>query len=161
VATDVTTTTTTTAAEVLFYHLERVSLEAVLPSLLERTLERGWRAVVQSGNEERLAALDMVLWTYSDASFLPHGTRRDGFAAEQPIYLTTSDDTPNGARVRFLVDGAAAAGFDGLLRAVYVFDGRDEEAVALAREEWRKAVSAGCAVTYWRQSEAGRWEKQT
>ena len=44
--------------EVLFYHLEHQPLERVLPMLLERTMERGWRAVVQVGSAERLEALD-------------------------------------------------------------------------------------------------------
>lgn len=149
------------AAEVLFYHLERQALEQVLPSLLEKTIERGWRAVVQSGSDERLEALDTALWTYSEESFLPHGMRKDGQPADQPIYLTTSDETPNGAKVRFLVDGAEASEFTGWVRIIYVFDGRDGEATALARQEWRKAKDAGCAVTYWRQNDGGRWEKKT
>lgn len=145
--------------EVVFYHLERQPLERVLPSLLEKTLERGWRAVVQSGSEERLAALDTALWTYTDESFLPHGTRKDGHAADQPIYLTTGEETPNGAGVRFLVDGAVAASFEGFSRFVYLFDGRDEEAKATARSQWQAAKTAGVSVTYWRQNDAGRWEK--
>jgi DNA polymerase-3 subunit chi len=148
------------AAEVLFYHLERAPLERVLPSLLERTLERGWRAVVQSGSEERLEALDLALWTYSDASFLPHGTARDGDPARQPIYLTTGDETPNGAGVRFLVDGAEMTGFKDFVRIVCIFDGQDGDATARARAQWKEARAAGCSVTYWRQSENGRWEKQ-
>ena len=148
-----------TKTEVLFYHLERQPLERVLPSLLEKTLERGWRAVVQSGSEERLEALDTALWTYSEESFLPHGTKKDGHAAEQPIYLTTGDDTPNGAGVRFLVEGAAAASFEGFTRIVYLFDGRDEEAKTQARADWQAAKAAGVGVTYWRQNDTGRWEK--
>lgn len=147
-------------AEVLFYHLERAPLERVLPSLLERTLERGWRAVVQAGSEERLEAIDLALWTYAEASFLPHGTSRDGNEANQPIFLTTSDVNPNGAGVRFLVDGAEAASFEAVSRLVYLFDGHDPEATAKARREWQKAKAAGCPVTYWRQAENGRWEKQ-
>ncbi len=147
-------------AEVLFYHLERATLESVLPSLLERTLERGWRAVVQSGSAERLEALDLSLWTYDDASFLPHGTARDGDPARQPVYLTVGDDTPNGAGVRFLVDGAETSVFEGFVRIVCIFDGRDADAVARARQQWQAARAAGSTVTYWRQSESGRWEKQ-
>lgn len=146
--------------DVLFYHLERQPLERVLPSLLERTLERGWRAVVQSGSEERLQALDLSLWTYRDDSFLPHGSVKDGRAADQPVFLTVGDDTPNGAGVRFLVDGAALCAFTDLERAVYLFDGNDPEAVQHARQEWKRAKEAGCAVTYWQQNEAGRWEKR-
>lgn len=146
--------------EVLFYHLERQPLDRVLPALIERTLERGWRAVVQSGNEERLDAIDTQLWTYREESFLPHGTRKDGNAALQPVYLTTGDDNPNEATVRFLIDGATAAEFASYARLVYLFDGHDETALALARTEWKRAKGAGCDVTYWQQSESGRWEKK-
>lgn len=152
--------TSTDTAEVLFYHLERQPLERVLPLLLERTLERGWRAVVQSGSAERLEALDLALWTYSDESFLPHGTARDGDPSLQPVYLTTGEETPNGAGVRFLVDGAEANGFEGFVRIVCLFDGRDQDATAKARAQWQAARAAGCAVTYWRQTDSGRWEKQ-
>ena len=44
--------------EVLFYHLQNMSLENVLPPLLEKSLERGWRVVVQSTSPERTDALD-------------------------------------------------------------------------------------------------------
>ena len=94
--------------EVLLYHLERQPHERVLPTLLERTLERGWRAVVQCGSEERLEAIDGSLWTYRDDSFLPHGTARDGPPARQPIFLTSGEDNPNGAQVHFLIEGATA-----------------------------------------------------
>ena len=146
--------------EVLFYHLEHQPLERVLPSLVEKTLERGWRAVVQAGSEERVEALDTLLWTYREESFLPHGTRRDGHMAVQPVYLTTGEDNPNGSQVRFLVDGAEASAIAGYARVVYLFDGRDGAAVAGARERWKSAKDAGCEVTYWQQSPAGRWEKK-
>ena len=91
--------------EVLFYHLQRQPLERVLPQLLERSVERGWRVVVQAGSEERVEALDAHLWTYRDDSFLPHGTAAAGEPAAQPILLTTAEHNPNGATVRFLLDG--------------------------------------------------------
>jgi DNA polymerase-3 subunit chi len=147
-------------SEVLFYHLERLPLERVLPDLLEKTLQRGWRAVVQAGGPERLEALDTALWTYSDDSFLPHGTAKDGHASEQPVFLTTEPVTPNGAGVRFLVDGAEAPDFETHARLVYLFDGNDSEATAQARQQWSAAKSAGCKVSYWRQSPEGRWENK-
>lgn len=147
-------------SEVLFYHLERQPLERVLPNLLERTLERGWRAVVQVGSAERLEALDTTLWTYREDSFLPHGRAGDPHPAEQPIYLTTGDETPNAAGVRFLVDGADMTSFDGYVRVVVLFDGNDEEALARARMQWKTVKAAGLAATYWQQTENGRWEKK-
>jgi DNA polymerase-3 subunit chi len=148
------------APEVLFYHLEQQTLEKVLPSLVEKTLERGWRAVVQAGSQERLAAIDLALWTYKDDSFLAHGSAKDGHAAEQPVYLTTTGETPNGAGVRFLVDGAEAEAFSGFVRLVYLFDGNDADAVTSARAQWTAAKGAGCPVTYWQQSAAGKWERK-
>ena len=105
--------------EVLFYQLDRRPLEAVLPQLLERTLERGWRACVQAGSEERVEALSSALWTWREEAFLPHGTARDGHGELQPIWLTAGDDNPNGASVRFLVDGAAIVTQRALLDTSY------------------------------------------
>jgi DNA polymerase-3 subunit chi len=146
--------------EVFFYHLERHSLERVLPSLLERTLERGWKAIVQVGSAERLGALDTYLWTYREDSFLPHGTVRDGPPDLQRVLLTTAEDNPSGAAIRFLVDGAMIGHFGGYLRVVVIFDGADRSAVEAARAQWKAARDEGCAVTYWQQTEAGRWEKR-
>ena len=146
--------------DVLFYHLEYQPLDRALPALVERTLQRGWRAVIQAGSDERVEALDTLLWTYTDDSFLPHGTKNDGRAAEQPVYLTTEDTNPNGAAVRFLVDGAEISSFSGYERVVFMFDGRDPAALEHARAQWKAAKAANCDVTYWQQSPEGRWVKK-
>src|SRR5215510_14483045 len=146
--------------EVLFYHLEDQALEGALPALIERTLARNWRAVIQASSEERVVALDTLLWTYREESFLPHGTRRDPNPDQQPVFLTSSEDNPNAASVRFLVDGADVVDVAPYARIVYLFDGRDASAVERAREQWRRVKAAGCDVTYWQQSPDGRWQKQ-
>ena len=129
--------------EVYFYHLEQRTLDDVLPTLLELSLKRGWRAAVQAASEERVAALDTLLWAYRDESFLPHGTARDGRASSHPIYLTAGDDNPNGAQIRFLVDGATLADASPYARVAYVFDGRDHDAVARARASLAGSQRAG------------------
>ena len=123
-------------------------------------MARGWRAVVQAGSKERLDAIDNLLWTYDDSSFLPHGTKRDGHAAHQPVFLTEEDGNPNAAHVRFLIEGAELVDADGYERLVYLFDGADAEALARARTAWKSVKASGETATYWRQSETGRWEKQ-
>ncbi len=147
--------------EVLFYHLERASLESVLPGLLEKTLERGWRAVVRCGSRETVARLDEVLWTYNDESFLPHSADA-GIAADQPVFLTDGTDIPNAANLLFLIDNAAAdmSAVKSFLRCVTIFDGGDDKAVAAARAFWKDVKAAGHDATYWKQSPQGRWEKQ-
>jgi DNA polymerase III subunit chi len=146
--------------EALFYHLELKPLDEVLPMLVEKTLERGWRAVIQAGSAERVEALDTLLWTYRDDSFLPHGVASTGQASDHPVVLTTADDNPNGATVRFCVDGCDITSFDGYARVVILFDGRDEAAVQRARGTWKRAIAAGTAATYWQQSADGRWERK-
>jgi DNA polymerase-3 subunit chi len=147
--------------EIYFYHLERQSLDAALPKLLELSLKRGWRAAVQAASEERVEALNTLLWAYRDESFLPHGTARDGRPSLQPIYLTAGDDNPNEAQVRFLVDGAILADASPYVRVAYIFDGRDQDAVARAREAWQDAKARGDAVSYFQQDEDGRWQQKT
>lgn len=146
-------------AEVLFYHLETRALEAVIPQLLEKTLERGWRAVVEVGSRERAEALDAHLWSYRDDSFLPHGMDGEDDAAQQPILLTNGNDNPNGASVRFFVDGAVPTATEGYQRVVYLFSGLDPDAVVEARGVW-KALREGNELTYWQQSADGRWVKK-
>lgn len=149
--------------EMLFYHLDRSPLERVLPGLLERCLERRWRAVVQVGSAERCAALDAHLWTYRDDAFLPHGaagesgTAKEGRADLQPIWLTTGSDNPNRAEVRFLTDGAEPGELSDHQRVVMLFDGNDAEAVERARSAWRAAKADGHAATYWQQDDRGKW----
>ncbi len=146
-------------AEILFYHLESQPLERVVPVLLEKTLERGWRAVVETASPERAEALDGLLWTYRDESFLPHGISGGPFDADQPVLITTSDANPNGAAVRFFVDRAVPKSGEGYERLVYLFSGHDPDAVAEAREAW-KALKPGNTVTYWQQDAGGRWTKR-
>ncbi|MCI5047871.1 MAG: DNA polymerase III subunit chi [Aquisalinus sp.] len=149
-------------AEVLFYHLERAKLETVLPGLLEKTLERGWRATVRAGQAEKLEALENLLWTYADESFLPHGSA--GESPDHPVWLTTQStlDDLEGRDLLFLVEGAEAAldEIDDLVRCISIFDGADEAALQKARSFWKVLKDTDHAPTYWRQSPQGKWEKQ-
>lgn len=147
--------------EVLFYHLQNLSLESVLPPLLEKSLTRGWRVVVQSTSPERADALDAHLWTYRDDSFLPHATWRVADAPDQPIVLAVEEGNPNGASVRFLIDNAAMpVDADVYERVVLVFNGDDGDALAAARRTWTDCKARGFDVTYWQADERGRWQRR-
>lgn len=147
--------------EILFYHLQGQKLENVLPSLLEKSLERGWKVVVQGASEERIDALDAHLWTYRDDGFLPHGTWREQDSAAQPVLLTVNEGNPNAASVRFLIEGVPVpADADSYQRLVLLFDGEDDEAVAAARAHWTQAKAKGFEATYWQPDEHGRWTKK-
>ena len=146
-------------SEIGFYHLTRTPMEAALPKLLGRVLAQGGRAVVRLGDPARLASLDASLWLSADPDWLPHGTPQTGHAERQPIWLTTEDEAPNGARFLFLVDGADSARLGEYDRVFDLFDGGDEDAVAAARRRWSAAKAAGHVLTYWQQGARG-WEKK-
>lgn len=145
--------------EVSFYHLQRAPLERALPRLLERVLQSGMRAVVLAGSPERVEQLDTLLWTYDPGSFLAHGSANDEFEGDQPVFLTTDEENPNGATVLVLLDGVDAEFTGDFERCLDMFDGNDPGAVEAARARWRAAQAAGDAVKYWKQDDAGHWEQ--
>jgi DNA polymerase-3 subunit chi len=150
--------------ETLFYHLERRSLEEVLPGMVEKSLQRGWRAAIKTDSSERSDALDTLLWTYDDQSFLPHAQAGDGDPAGQPVLISVEDGNPNSAQIVFYVGGALPSDWDSLgnlARVVLLFDGKDAQALAKARSAWKDAKAAGHDVTYWKESPSGKFEKQS
>lgn len=146
-------------AEVWFYHLERTGLETALADLLEKSLQKGWRALVRSPSKERLAQLDQALWAHRDDAFLAHGRADAGDASLQPVLLTTDTDNLNGADCLVLLDRAAPEGCAGFKRTVLIFDGHDTGAVEAARGAWKALKDQGCDLTYWQQGNRG-WEKK-
>ncbi|MEM8817951.1 MAG: DNA polymerase III subunit chi [Pseudomonadota bacterium] len=150
-------------SELGFYHLTQAPLEKVLPVMLTRAWERGWRSEVRGRDPARLDALDHVLWTFSQEIFLPHGQAGQPHADRQPVLLTTAPAPEGGPReALFLVDGAALdpAEAGARTRTALLFDGHDEAAVETARTEWRAATAAGLKAVYWAQGEKGGWEKK-
>lgn len=146
--------------ELLFYHLESKKLEQVLPVLLEKTIQKGWRAVVQVANESQISTIDDLLWTYSEQSFLPHGLASDDLAASHPIVVTDQPDNVDKREARFFVGSARpTAQSNDYERLIYLLDGHDPEAMQNAREDW-KALKDIFASTYWQQDANGRWEKK-
>lgn len=148
--------------EVRFYHLSERPLEAVLPVMLERTLERGWRALVRGTDAERLEALSTHLWTWREDSFLPHGTPADGAPERQPVLLTTEAGNPNAADVLFLVEAAEAdlEELRGWEMTAVLFRDADPRELAHARALWRQVATAGLAAVYWAEDGRGGWVRR-
>lgn len=145
----------------MFYHLEHKSWEQVLPGQLSKALERGWHCVVQIGREDRVEEVSELLWKNEADVFLTHGTKVDGMANMQPIWLTAETDNPNNATVRFFIERAVVGDVAGLTRAAILFDGRDEAAVATARDDWKRLKTQDHEISYWQQDENYRWQNKS
>ena len=147
-------------SEISFYHLSKQSLDQALPALLEKVVEAGHRVVLRVAAKDAVRTIDDLLWTYRDDSFLAHGTEATAYASQQPIYITAGDDNPNAAKIVFCVNAARFEGVETYDRALYMFDGRDDEALNDARSAWKSLKAAGHSLTYWQQTPEGRWLKK-
>ncbi len=151
---------TAQTTEVTFYHLTETSLEAALPTLVEKAQARGWRVAIQVPDDAACVAVDQMLWTHDALGFLPHGRDGDEPASDHPVFVTAGTANPNDAAMRFIVMGATPPDdLSGLQRAALMFDGNDAEAVARAREDWKMLKARGLPLAYWKQSADGKWEK--
>jgi DNA polymerase-3 subunit chi len=146
--------------EFRFHHLERRRIDQALPDLIVGILAQGQRIVVRAASAEMVEALNDRLWTYDDASFLPHGGAGDGDPATQPVFLTDRVENPNGASALVALAGAETSPDDAAFALVIrLFDGRDEEATQEARREWKRLKDEGFALSYWREGDDGGWER--
>jgi DNA polymerase-3 subunit chi len=146
--------------EFRFHHCERRRVDQALPALVERLYAEGRKVVVRAPSKEMADALNDRLWTYDEASFLPHGGAGDGDPASQPIFLTDRIENPNAATVLVLLAGAETKPGDAAFAvAIRVFDGRDAEAIGEARREWKRLKEEGAALSDWREGDDGGWEK--
>jgi len=145
-----------------FYHLQVQTLEEVLPKLLGKAYETGQKIVIKIGTDERVEFINSHLWTYEEGSFLPHGSKKDGNADIQPIWLTSGDENPNQANIMFWVDGAESNidKLEGITRILNIFDGTSESSLQQARRLWKELKSAGHEVYYWQQDNSKRWQQK-
>ena len=145
-----------------FYHLQKQSLEDVLPKLIEKAYATGAKIKIKVGNEERIEFINSLLWTYSDEAFIPHGSKKDGFAKEQPVWLSSEDDNPNQATFLFLVDGAqiTTKELEKFERIFNIFDGNNESSLQQSRELWKEISAQNGEKNYYQQDDTGRWNKK-
>ncbi len=142
-----------------FYHLQKQVLEDVLPKLIEKAYSTGKRIKIKIGTEQRIEFINSLLWTYNEESFLPHGSKKDGFADLQPIWLTEDDKNPNDAEFLFLVDGANVSQPEvvNFQRVFNIFDGNNADELAKARNLWKELKSLNSEIHYWQQDNKGHW----
>ena len=146
---------------VRFYHLQSQNIEQALPAILEKACEQKHRMSVQMADEKEVEHMTTHLWSYKDSSFLAHGSKKDGNADKQPIWLTHIEENPNNSNVLILTQGVENNTIDTYDLCCEIFDGRNNEAVQSARLKWKDYKDKGFDVTYWHQSETGKWDKKS
>jgi len=145
--------------EYWFYHLESATVEGLLPGLLQKTLQRGWRALVKLP-EAKLTAMDEYLWTFQDGSFLPHGRDDEPLTDMQPVTLTSGAEKAQNHQAVFLIDGADISDMGGVERCMIMINGRSEEDIARERRRWKALKDTDAILSYYQQNERGGWDKK-
>ncbi|WP_380051838.1 DNA polymerase III subunit chi [Falsihalocynthiibacter sp. SS001] len=147
--------------QVYFYHVTQNPLLATLNTLLEKSLQAGWRVAVRGVDRGYLSHVDQDLWQRSREGFLPHGLEGGPHDVDQPILLSTSTEMPNGATCIISLEGAevSAEEVEKADRACILFDGTMPEAVDRARAQWKTLTAAGTKAIYWSE-ETGTWAKK-
>jgi DNA polymerase-3 subunit chi len=127
--------------------------------LAEKALTGGQRLLV-IGARERLEALDKLMWTYADHSFLPHGLAGGDHDAHQPVLLSETTEPANGAKLLLSLEAGVPASLDGFDRLLNLFED-GTPAHTRARADWKAlADREGITRSYWQQTERGGWQKQ-
>jgi DNA polymerase-3 subunit chi len=146
--------------EIRFYHLQKQNLDAALPAILQKAFQSGKNIVVRMRDDKEIERMNKHLWAFKPDIFLPHGSKKDGHAEQQPIWLTAGNDNPNAAKILILTQGKTEEDLNAYNLCCEMLDGRDEQAVIEARDRWKDYQAAGHDVTYWFQNENGGWEKK-
>jgi len=145
--------------EIRFYHLQTYNLDQALPQILGKALSAGHKINVRLPDTKEVERINTLLWTFRPDSFLPHGSQKDGYAEDQPIWLTDKDENTNKANVLVLTNGLENDNLDTYTLVCDMFDGRNDEMVKAARERWKSYKEAGHEITYWQQDQKGAWSQ--
>lgn len=146
--------------EIRFYHLRTKTAEQALPEILMKAIDGGRRVVVKTPDEKAAAGLNDYLWVYNPDAFLPHGMKNDGHAASQPVWITAGDDNPNNANVLITTGGAVPEAPENYSLCCEMLEDRETGQIAAARQRWTSYKERGFTLTYWQQTDRGRWEKK-
>lgn len=133
-----------------------------MPKLAEKAYATGKPVQILLGTEERVEFINSLLWTYSEESFLPHGSKKDGFVEDQPIFITATEENANNAALLILADGAQVdiSKLSAYERVLNIFDGNNETALNNARAYWKELKGADAELHYWQQNANGAFEQK-
>lgn len=117
-----------------FYLAPDRPVEQVLPLVARAALRAGQRMLVVADDADLLTRLDQALWQAAPEDFLAHGQSGGPHDARQPILLSGTCSTGNGAKLLALADGQWRAEAETFERVFLFFD---DAGRAAARQTWR------------------------
>jgi len=129
------------------FHFNAPDPVAYACRLLRKAVGSGAKVVVVA-DEDTLGALDVALWTFSSADFLPHCDINSDprTLAFSPIVLAASLATSPHHQIMLNLGEHVATGFELFERVIEVV-ALDDKSRQLARGRWKQYVELGYSIT--------------
>ncbi|KJV57258.1 DNA polymerase III chi subunit, HolC family protein [Orientia chuto str. Dubai] len=86
-----------------FYCTLTELLNQTICKLLEKCYSNSLKTIALLDDKNMEEVINNALWSFSSISFIPHGCSTDPEPDSQPIYITTSYENPNQAKILALV----------------------------------------------------------
>ena len=81
-------------------------------------------------------------------------------ADQQPVLLSSKAAASEGVDCVFLIDGEEMEITDQTQRCIVMINGRSQDDIGRARKLWKRLKDAGETLSYWQQTDRGKWEKK-
>ena len=133
--------------QVDFYVVSRPEPEAMLSTvcrLADKAFRLKHRIFINAASQEQASALDRLLWTFRDDTFIPHCRVGAGSDPEDPVRIGSGEtpDTPFDVLINLGEDVPPWAGED--IRIAEIV-GPDPQSRAAGRKRYRHWRDQGCA----------------
>jgi DNA polymerase-3 subunit chi len=112
----------------------RLGRERVACRLADKAFKQGEPLYIQAASDAQARALDDLLWTFRQMSFVPHGLADEGDA---PVMIGSGDGEPPADRTLLInLDAVTPVWFSRFERVLEIVDA-DDERRARGRERFR------------------------
>lgn len=148
-----------TNPEISFYEVTNENFDKVVCQLIEKCYLLGKKTLVKTDDEGTQELLNKYLWTFSQKSFISHGSIIDPEVAIQPVLLSHKSENLNGASILLSVssDYGDISSFE---RVIIVFYENSLLQKENARKLYTKYKKEFGTLTYYKQNPEGAWEKR-
>jgi DNA polymerase-3 subunit chi len=87
-----------------FYKVQNENFIKTICLLVEKAYQSNYKIIIKTSDSLLENEINKTLWTYSQKTFIPHGSSKDPLPEKHPIYITTGEENPNKANLKIFVN---------------------------------------------------------
>jgi|GEM_PF-4216145 len=147
---------TETRPEIMFYHALETDKNAVLFTLLKKSLSLNKRVIIRTIDLESAQNISDDLWQAQADFILPHGLICEPMADKQPVLITYHTENVNQADYIFFLGAVDVTDFTQYERCIVIFDEHSDTIKAHMRQQFKMLKENQQSVNYYQQRQ-GKW----